>query len=85
MRPPTHTKSPHRIDLPLRINDHAHIPGPGERFEPSVRGGAVAVGDGDEVDVWMGGGGGAEGEELFFGKGTAAVAEEGQECGFVGY
>lgn len=46
-------------------------------------GSVVAVGDGDEVRIGMLLGSCAKRNEGFFGEGTAAVAEEGDDCGFV--
>ena len=70
----THAQTPTCKQLPLTVHDDADIVGAANGFEPFVRGGLIAVGDGDEVDGWVCGGRRTKEVEGVLSERTPAVA-----------
>lgn len=52
----THAQTPVCKQLPLTVHNDADVVSAANSFEPFVRGGLIAVGDGDKGDGWVGGG-----------------------------
>lgn len=85
MREPAGPQPVSSVCLPPLIDDDAQVRGLGsslrKRVEPGLRRLAGGMRDGDEGYVPVGFGGAPEVEEGFLRKGTAAVAEEDDDCG----
>ena len=69
----THTQTPLCEQLPVIIHYDTNVSSATDGFEPFIRGGLIAVGDGDEVDGRVGGGCRTKGQKGLLGEGAAAV------------
>ena len=83
MSPATHAQAPLSIDVSLTVHDHLNWTGARERIQPMVCSDLIAMSDGDKLYLGVLLSRGAEGAEGLLCEGTATVAEEGDDCGFV--